>query len=71
MSVRYVQIHPKVDPVLGAALEEFAKKNGLSLNRATVHVLTLGIREMERQHHGSLSHYLNNTNISLTDQEIH
>jgi hypothetical protein len=69
MSTRYVQIHPKVHPVLGSAIEEFAKRNDLSLNRAVVHLLTLGMKEMERQHGGSILHYLNN--ISLNDQEIH
>lgn len=69
MNAPYVQIHPKVNPILGTAIEGFAKKNGLSLNRACVHLLTLGMKEMEKQHGGSMLHYLNN--ISLTDQEIH
>ena len=58
---RYVQIHPKVNPELGKALEQFAKNNGLTMNRAAVHVLTLGLNEMERQYGGSISRYITST----------
>ena len=67
--MKYIQLHLKVNPVLGDSLKEFATANGLTLNQASVHVLTLGLREMKAQHGGSMMHYLNN--ISLKDQEIH
>jgi len=69
MSAPYVQIHPKVNPELGKALQTFAQNNGLTLNKAVVHVLTLGLNEMSAQFGGSLSSYI--SNISLKDQEIH
>lgn len=69
MNSRHVQIHPKVNPELGKALEAFAKANGVSLNQATKHVLALGLKQMTTQFSGSLSNYI--ANISLTDQEIH
>lgn len=69
MSAPYVQIHPKVNPELGKALQTFAQSNGLTLNKAVVHVLSLGLKEMNNQFGGSLLHYINN--ISLKDQEIH
>lgn len=68
-NVKYTALHPKVNPVLGEAVKEFATSNDLTLNRAVIHLLTLGLKEMQRQHGGSVMHYLNN--ISLKDQEIH
>ncbi len=65
----YTQLHLKVNPVLGEAVKEFATRNDVTLNRATVHLLTLGLKEMQKQHGGSIMHYLNN--ISLAEEEIH
>lgn len=66
---KYTPLHLKVNPVLGAAVKDFALKNDVTLNRAAIHLLTLGLHEMQKQHGGSVMHYLNN--ISLKDQEIH
>lgn len=66
---KYTPLHLKVNPTLGAAVKSFAISNDVTLNRAAIHLLTLGLNEMKRQHGGSIMHYLNN--ISLKDQEIH
>jgi hypothetical protein len=67
--MKYTQLHLKVNPVLGEAVKEFAASNDVTLNRAAVHLITLGLKEMQKQHGGSVMHYLNN--ISLKDQEVH
>ena len=74
----YTQMHPKVNPELGKAIEAFAKSNDLTVNRAATHLLSLGLKTMNNLYGGSIMCYLTNAripetteNISLTEEEIH
>lgn len=76
-STPYAQMHPKVSRELGTAIEAFAKANDLTLNRASMHLLTLGLKTMNHVYGGSMLCYLNNTTVHVPEhisplpEEIH
>jgi hypothetical protein len=51
----------RLNQTLDQAVRTFAMRNDITINRAMMHLLTLGLHEMERQYEGSIMRYVTRT----------